>query len=163
MSESTGKTVYSVGHSNHEADKFVEILQGFSVGVVVDVRSAPYSRYCPQFNRDVIELVLKNVGIKYLFLGKELGAKPDDHAYYEGTRVSFEKLRASDSFRNGISRILDGMEECNIAIMCSEKDPINCHRAILISRVLVEKGVSVKHIQNRGNVVRYSLFKAIGP
>lgn len=148
MREPTGEIIYSVGHSNHEADKFVGILQGFSIDVVVDVRSAPYSKYCPQFNKKTIELLLKTSGIKYLFLGKELGAKPDNLTCYEGTKVSFEKLRSSDSFQQGISTLLEGIEKGNIAIMCSEKEPINCHRAILISRVLTEKGISVKHILN---------------
>lgn len=148
MRESTGKIIYSVGHSNHEADKFVRILQGFSIGIVVDVRSAPYSKYCPQFNKKTIELVLKNSGIKYVFLGKELGAKPDDQTCYEGNRVSFEKLKTSELFQKGISKLLEGIEKGNIAIMCSEKEPINCHRAILISRVLAENGISVKHILN---------------
>jgi len=146
MREPTGRSIYTVGHSNHEADKFVRILQSFSVDVVVDVRSVPYSKYCPQFNKEIIEQVLTNSGIKYLFLGKELGARPKDHSYYVDARVSFEELRSSDCFQQGISRLLDGTEKYNTAIMCSEKEPINCHRAILISRVLAEKGTSVRHI-----------------
>jgi len=147
MRELNGRIMYSVGHSNHEADKFVKILQGFSIDVVVDVRSTPYSKYCPQFNKDTIQQVLKSSGIKYLFLGKELGARPNDQTCYVDTKkVSFNELRSSECFQQGISRLLDGIEKHNIAIMCSEKEPINCHRAILISRVLTDKGISVKHI-----------------
>jgi len=146
MREYTGRSIYTVGHSNHDADEFVRILQGFSIDVVVDVRSAPYSKYCPQFNKEIIEQVLTNSGIKYLFLGKELGARPNDQSCYVDARVSFEELRSSDFFQQGISKLLDCIEKYNIAIMCSEKEPINCHRAILISRVLAEKGTSVKHI-----------------
>ena len=148
MRESTVEIVYSVGHSNREADEFVRILQSFSIDVIVDVRSAPYSKHCPQFNKEAIDQTLRSSDIKYLFLGKELGAKPDDQSCYEGRRVSFEKLKSSDLFQKGISRILEGITRYKIAIMCSEKEPINCHRAILISRVLVEKGISVMHILN---------------
>jgi len=146
MKDLNGRTIYSVGHSNLEADKFVTILQSFSIDVVVDVRSAPYSKYCPQFNKETIAQVLKSSGIKYLFLGKELGARPTDRSCYVDDIVSFEELKLSDFFQRGISRLLDGIEKHNIAIMCSERKPINCHRAILISRVLTEKGISVKHI-----------------
>lgn len=146
MRDLNGRIIYSVGHSNHEADNFVKILQGFSIDVVVDVRSAPYSKYCPQFNKETIEQVLKSSGIKYLFLGKELGARPTDRSCYVDAIVSFEELKLSECFQQGISRLLNGMEKHNVAIMCSEKEPINCHRAILISRVLTENGISVKHI-----------------
>lgn len=146
VGELNGRIIYSVGHSNHEADKFVTILQGFSIDVVVDVRSAPYSKYCPQFNKETIEQVLKSSGIKYLFLGKELGARPTDQSCYVDDMVSFEELKLSECFQQGISMLLDGIEKHNIAIMCSEKEAINCHRAILISRVLTEKGITVKHI-----------------
>lgn len=149
MIEPTDRIIYSVGHSNYGADKFVEILRGFSIEVVVDVRSAPYSKYCPQFNKETIEQVLRSSGIKYLFLGKELGARPTDQACYVNARVSFEELRSSECFRQGIYRLLDGIEKCNVAMMCSEKEPIKCHRAILISRILSEKGMSVKHILNK--------------
>jgi len=141
-----GRIIYSIGHSNHKADKFVTILQGFSIDVVADVRSVPYSKYCPQFNKETIEQVLKSSGIKYLFLGKELGARPTDQSYYVDAMVSFEELKLSEFFQRGISILLDSIEKHNIAIMCSEKEALNCHRAILISRVLTEKGITVKHI-----------------
>jgi len=146
MRDLNGRIIYSVGHSNHEIDEFVKILRGFSIDVVVDVRSAPYSKYCPQFNKETIEQVLKNSGIKYLFLGKELGARPIDQSCYVDAVVSFDELKLSECFQRGISRLLDGIEKHNIAMMCSEKEAINCHRAILISRVLTEKGITVKHI-----------------
>lgn len=146
IKELNSRIIYSVGHSNYEADKFITILQSFSIDVVADVRSAPYSKYCPQFNKETIEQLLKNSGIKYLYLGKELGARPTDQSCYVDAIVSFEELKLSKSFQQGISRLLDGIKKHNIAIMCSEKEAINCHRAILISRVLKEKGITVKHI-----------------
>lgn len=154
--QTSSQTIYTVGHSNYEADGFVKILHSHSIEVVVDVRSAPYSKYCPQFNKQTIEQVLKSSAIKYLFLGKELGARPKDQNCYINGKVSFEKLRETELFKRGIARLLDGIKECNTAVMCSEKDPINCHRAVLISRVLANKGVTVKHILNERAILDHA-------
>ena len=159
--EQTDRIIYSVGHSNYGADKFAEILRSFSIEVVVDVRSAPYSRYCPQFNKETIEQLLRDSGIKYLFLGNELGARPTDRTSYANGRVSFDELRSSECFRQGIYRLLDGVNKSNVAMMCSEKEPINCHRAILISRILSEKGISVRHILNETETLAHKDLEAM--
>ncbi len=146
MSEKTG-TIYTVGHSNYKFDTFLEIILAHGIQIIVDVRSAPYSKYCPQFNKEVIEKPLLSKGIKYLFLGKELGARPSDSNRYIHGRVSFDLLKDSGEFREGISRLKEGVKKnCVLALMCSEKDPISCHRTILISRVLNDEGVQVNHI-----------------
>ena len=141
-------TIYTIGHSNREADEFVQILYSYRIQLVVDVRSAPFSKYCPQFNKNIIQEKLIHSGIEYIFLGKELGARPEYKDYYVNNKVSFDKLKSSTSFKKGISRLFAEAKNKNIAIMCSEKEPINCHRSILISRVLEEQGVKVKHIIN---------------
>lgn len=149
-------TIFTIGHSNHAIDKFLELLKLYSVEVVADVRSAPYSKYSPHFNKDILKKALNNHNIKYLFLGTELGARPDDPACYVYGRVSFEKLRKSAAFQQGIERLLIGVEDCRIALLCSEKEPADCHRAILVSRVLAENGVTIQHILESGDTVDQS-------
>lgn len=153
MSQTSGQIIYTVGHSNHEVDQFIKLLQSYSIDIVVDVRSAPYSRHCPQFNKNTIEQVLSNNGMKYLFLGKELGARPDSPECYEHNRVKYDKLKKTDLFRQGIERLKAGAGKCIVTLMCSEKDPINCHRTILISRVLKGEGIEVRHILDENKTV----------
>lgn len=147
------KVIFTVGHSNYEADKFIKILQSHSIKMLIDVRSEPYSKYCPQFNKDVIEQILLNNGIKYLFLGSELGARPKDENCYVSGKVSFEKLKDSELFKQGISSVLEQSSKYRIAVMCSEKEPLNCHRAILISRVLEQQDYTVRHILDENELL----------
>lgn len=153
MSQTSGQIIYTVGHSNHEVEQFIKLLQSYSIDIVVDVRSAPYSQHCPQFNKKTIEQVLSNNGMKYLFLGKELGARPDSQECYEYNRVKYDKLKKTDLFRQGIERLKNGAGKCIVTMMCSEKDPINCHRTILISRVLKGEGIEVRHILDENKTV----------
>lgn len=146
--------IYTIGHSNYEMNDFLHMVATYGIDIIVDVRSAPYSKYCPQFNKEVIQKSLSNVGVKYLFLGKELGARPEDKSCYCGGRVQFGLLRNTALFKEGIARIKAGEnKKYRLAIMCSEKNPIDCHRAILVSRVLVEEGVEVKHIISDTEVI----------
>lgn len=139
--------VYTVGHSNRDINDFIKIIVSYGINCIVDVRSSPFSKYCHQFNKEVIKEVLQNARIKYLFLGKELGARPDDLSCYYKGRVQFDLLRKTELFKQGIARLKDGEDKgCVVAVMCSEKNPIDCHRTILISRVLKENGIELKHI-----------------
>ena len=147
------RVIYTIGHSNYEANQFITILHSYSIDTVVDIRSAPYSKYCPQFNKKTIDQVLNNSGVKYLFLGKELGARPDSSECYEYNRVKFDMLKKTELFKQGIEKLKDSANKCTVALMCSEKEPINCHRAILISRVLKEEGVKVRHILDENETV----------
>jgi uncharacterized protein (DUF488 family) len=155
MRKTSRLIIYTIGHSNYESYQFIKILHSHSIETIVDVRSAPYSKYCPQFNMDTIKQALNNSGIEYLFLGKELGARPKEQDCYVGGKVSFEKLRESEFFKKGMLQLLDETEKHNIAIMCSEKEPIDCHRAILISRVLTQQGVTVKHILSEKELMEH--------
>jgi len=148
--------IYTIGHSNYEMSTFLNIVSNYGIDIIVDVRSAPYSKYCPQFNKEVIKNSLDKAGVKYLFLGKELGARPDDPSCYYGGMVQFDLLRKTELFKNGIAKIKDGISKGYVlAIMCSEKNPIECHRTILISRVLEEEGLEVKHILNDTEVIEH--------
>jgi hypothetical protein len=141
------KFIYTIGHSNYEIDYFLKIVYSYNIEIIVDVRSVPYSKYCPQFNKEPIKKSLNNSGIKYLFLGKELGARPDEPSCYCNGKVKFDILRATELFKRGIYRLEEEVNKgCILAIMCSEKNPIDCHRTILISRVLKKNGLDIKHI-----------------
>jgi uncharacterized protein (DUF488 family) len=121
--------------------------------VLVDVRSAPYSRYAPQFDRELLQRALNEVGIKYLFLGRELGGRPDNQAYYDTDgHVVYSRMTADSAFVSGIERLERGMSEFRVALMCGEEDPAHCHRRLLVARVLIERGHEVLHIRGDGRV-----------
>jgi uncharacterized protein (DUF488 family) len=146
------RTVYTVGHSNGTAEHLLELLREYGVEAVVDVRSQPYSRYNPQFNREEIAAFLKSSSVEYVFLGRELGARSDDPSCYREGRAQYSLIAKSALFASGIQRLLAGMERFRVAIMCAEKDPIGCHRTILISRHLHEMGIDVRHILENGSL-----------
>jgi uncharacterized protein (DUF488 family) len=146
-------TIYTIGHSNHAIEKFIGLLHQYDIDVVVDIRSAPYSKYSPHFNRELLSVSLKNNQIKYLFLGNELGARPKDKTCYVNHKVSFDKIKQTKAFQDGIQRVLNGAYEYSVALLCSEKDPVTCHRVILVSRVLVDKGATLKHILEDGTIL----------
>ncbi len=142
--------LYTIGHSTHSTEEFVKLLSIHSITAVCDVRSSPYSKYNPQFNRETIQKELKLYGILYVFLGKELGPRSDDSACYEDGKIQYNRLAKTGLFRQGIDRIRKGMKSYRIALMCSEKDPMTCHRSILICRHLRSDKIEIKHILEDG-------------
>ena len=144
--------VFTIGHSTHSLEAFVALLKQNGVTALADVRSAPYSRFNPQFNKDALERSLKAEGIKYVFLGRELGARSDDRSCYESGRVQYARLARTDVFKHGIERLIRGAEEHRVALMCAEKEPLDCHRTLLVARALDEQGVGVAHILGDGRV-----------
>jgi uncharacterized protein (DUF488 family) len=145
-----GSILYTVGHSNQTLDAFVAALEVYGINAVADVRSHPHSKTNPQFDRSVLGRALKSRRISYVFLGKELGARTIDPTCYVDGRVQYDALARTQLFQQGLKRIQQGMQTHNIAIMCAEKEPLACHRTILIARHLVERDICVKHIlQNR--------------
>lgn len=149
--------IYTVGHSNHPIAHFLELLRGPGVDLLADVRSTPYSRFNPQFRRDSLAAALGEQGIEYLFLGEELGARSKDPSCYEDGRVSYRKLAGTGLFQRGIERLLAAAKTHTVAIMCAEKDPLDCHRTILVARELVGRGESVSHILASGEVEPHDL------
>lgn len=147
------KKIFTIGHSNHSIEEFVSLLKNYKIDIVADVRSTPHSKYCPQFNKETLENALKAKNVKYLFLGNELGARPKDNAFYnsEGA-VDFVKLANSDNFKEGIKRLMEIIESYTTVLMCSEKDPLGCHRTILIAKVLKNQSVHVFHILSNGDM-----------
>ena len=143
--------IYTIGHSKHPSGHFVALLRQHAIGVVADVRSTPYSRFNPQFNREKLQASLAAAGIRYVFLGEELGARSKDPGCYDETgRVSYAKLAATASFRHGLDRLMTGMRDHRIAIMCAEREPLDCHRTILVARELEKLGVPIMHILHDG-------------
>ncbi len=144
--------VYTIGHSTHSAEAFVALLTRHGVDAVADVRSSPYSRYNPQYNRENLKATLSDTGIEYIFLGEELGARAKDRACYVNGKVDYERLAATPLFQRGLTRIVSDAPQRRIALMCAEKDPLACHRTILVARHVVTRGVAVRHILEDGAI-----------
>jgi uncharacterized protein (DUF488 family) len=146
------KILYTIGHSNGTAEHLLELLAQHGVTAVADVRSQPYSRFNPQFNREDLARALKDAGLGYVFLGQELGARSGDPACYREGRAQYALMAATTIFERGIERLLGLAENSCVAILCAEKEPLVCHRTILIGRYLHERGVHVRHILEDGSV-----------
>jgi uncharacterized protein (DUF488 family) len=151
--ETEGPRLFSVGHSHHELPAFLDLLRRAGVTAVADVRTHPASQRLPQFNGPELERALKAEGVAYVFLGDLLGGRPDDPALYdEDGRVDYEKVRATAAFRQGLERLLHGLERFTVAMMCGEADPLECHRGLMIAPALVERGVRPLHLRRDGSV-----------
>lgn len=144
--------IFSIGHSNHGIDAFIGLLEQHGVTALADVRSSPFSRFNPQFNKDELARSLKSAGIQYVSLGRELGARSDDPACYENGRVRYPLLARTAIFKRGLERLHEGARQYRIALMCAEKEPLECHRTLLVSRALVQSGVPVSHIHADGRL-----------
>lgn len=148
--------VFTIGHSTHASDFFLGLLTQHHISAIADVRSSPFSRFNPQFNREVLSRELHTHKIKYVFLGEELGARSKDPDCYIDGKVQYDRIAQTDLYRKGISRVLEGAERFRIALMCAEKDPLMCHRAVLVSRTLVEHSAEVNHILSDGSLEAHS-------
>jgi len=147
--------VYTIGHSTHSTEKLIALFAAHHVTAVADVRSQPYSRMNPQFNRESLRGDLQAAGIAYTFLGRELGARPDDAGCYVEGKVQYDLLARTAVFQEGLARIAQGIGAHGIALMCAEKDPLVCHRAILVCRHLAARGISAQHILEDGRLERH--------
>ena len=158
-------TIYSIGHSNVPASKIIELLRKFKIQVLVDVRSSPYSKYCLQFNRDILEMTLHREKFEYVYAGKHLGGRPKDPTCYKDGQlpeenadylhlVDYPVVMTKDFFQKGIERLMAIAQGKRVAVMCSEEDPAICHRHHLIGKYLVQEGVNVLHIRGDGNTVK---------
>lgn len=144
--------LFTVGHSNHTIEAFMALLQKHEVTALADVRSHPYSRYLPHFNQAPIKTALLNAGIRYVFLGRELGARPSNSTCYVDGKALYEKIAVTELFSDGIQRLLQGAEKYKVALMCAEKDPITCHRAILVCQHLHQFELEISHILSNGDL-----------
>ncbi|MER6973155.1 DUF488 domain-containing protein [Nocardioides sp. NPDC000445] len=143
-------TIFTIGHSTLEADVFVALLQRHGISAVADVRSVPASRFNPQFNRDALKATLAKSGIEYVSMGRELGARSEDPNCYVNGKVQYGRLAQAPPYQAGLERLASGRQKHRIAIMCSEGDPLDCHRAILVAESLVSLAIPVIHILGDG-------------
>lgn len=142
--------VFTIGHSNHAASAFLTLLRQHGVHAVADVRSVPYSRFNPQFRREALRRELIAAGIAYVYLGGELGGRSDDPTCYREGRICYERVAKTRNFNDGLQRLEEGMAKHRVALMCAEKEPLHCHRTLLVAQALDERGVSVSHIHADG-------------
>ena len=146
-------SVFTIGHSNHAAGVFLELLFRHEIEEVVDVRSSPHSRYNPQFNRKTLQAALSKAGIGYVFMGAELGGRPADRLCYDSHgRVQYDRLAEAEAFREGVRQVIRRAGERHVVLMCSEKEPLDCHRTLLISRVLTARDLGIGHILADGGL-----------
>lgn len=152
--------VLTVGHSNLDIGAFVGLLVAHSVHEVVDVRSQPYSRYVPHFNREQLQQALDQAGIGYSFAGREFGARsPDPEAYDDDGRVRYSALRSTHGFERRMLEVIEmtraGRRQ---ALLCTEADPADCHRAVLVAHAIHESGTAVQHIRTDGTLEGHAAF-----
>jgi uncharacterized protein (DUF488 family) len=151
MQMDNATNLFSIGHSNHELDKFLQLLQRAGITAVADVRSRPYSRRLPQYNRPELQPALTHHNIAYVYLGHELGGRPEDTDLYDADgRVAYERVRRSYLFQQGVERLLAGLERYRIALFCAEEDPLDCHRGLMIAPALAEQGLAPIHLRGNG-------------
>jgi uncharacterized protein (DUF488 family) len=144
--------IFTIGHSNHFRERFLDLLAANAITALADVRSVPHSRWASQFNKDALGKSLADNAIAYVFLGKELGGRPKDPALLRDGKPDYAAMAKSDAFRTGIERVLEGAKTYRIALMCAERDPVDCHRFLLIARHLAARDIPVGHILATGEV-----------
>lgn len=137
--------LFTIGHSNHPIEHFVALLRRHGVETVADVRSRPYSRFVPHFGKERLARLLEAEKLGYLYLGQELGGKPPS-AEREAFPVTYQSRVAKPEFRRGIDRLLDAVRAQRVALMCRERDPLECHRFHLVCRYLRARGPDIRHI-----------------
>ena len=151
----TDGAILTIGHSNHPLEKFIKLLERHRVSVVADVRSSPFSRFNPQFNKDSLATSLDERGIRYVSMGHQLGARADDPSCYVNGRVQYSRLAKRPEFLDGVERLIRGAKDYRIALMCAEKEPLECHRTLLVTQALAAKGLEVEHIHANGSLERH--------
>jgi uncharacterized protein (DUF488 family) len=145
--------IWTIGHSNHDPVRFAELLAGERIEFLVDVRSYPYSRFAPHFNRDELETAMRGRGVRYLFLGDDLGGRPSREDHYDANgHALYEPMSEEASFARAVARLIDGVGQYRIALMCSEGDPLHCHRRLLVGKVLTDRAIELRHILPDGTV-----------
>ena len=148
------KPLYTIGHGNRKSEDFLALLKEFGIEYLIDVRSQPYSKFNPQFNQNELKFFLERNGIKYVFMGDNIGGRPKDTSCYDSEgKVDYEAVKTKEFFINGIQRLKTAYnKDINVVIMCSESKPCECHRSKLIGRVLNTDNIVLKHIDENGKV-----------
>ena len=145
--------IYTIGHSRHPAERFVEFLRAQQIAVLVDVRSHPTSKWAPQFGKAALAQTLAADAIDYVFLGRELGGRPQGAEFYRADgSVDYDRRAQAPDFSAGVDRLAAVARERTTAIMCAEEDPARCHRKLLVTPALQRAGFNVMHIRGDGRL-----------
>ncbi len=148
-------TIYTIGHSNMGAEALNALLRQHGITLLADVRSAPFSRLWPQFNQATLRDSLHGVGIEYLFLGRELGGRPDDDRLRNPNGTpNYDAMARTPFYQQGLARLIEVAGRQPTAMLCSEADPHHCHRYKLVTPTLEAQGVTVRHILSDGSLLQ---------
>jgi uncharacterized protein (DUF488 family) len=150
------RPILTIGHSRHSLERFIALLEGAGATAVADVRSAPVSRFSPHFNKTALAAALTARSIDYIFLGQELGGRPEQKAMYTQGVADYEKMATTPNFQAGIARLMEAAEQNRVAAMCSEADPVDCHRCLLVARALAGEGIEISHVLASGEVMTHA-------
>ena len=142
--------VLTVGHSNQSADHFLALLKNASVTAIADVRSVPFSRRFPWFSARTLADRLQARGIVYGAFGSALGGRPDDQTLYCDGVADYEAMAETPEFRAGLDEVIEGARQHRLCLMCSEREPLDCHRCLLVGRALAKRGITIGHILGNG-------------
>ena len=145
--------IHSIGHSDHELETFIALLHRSGITTLVDVRSQPYSRWVPQFNRETLVPILTEAGLTYLFMGDTLGGRPSDDAQEADEQPNYDRIAATPGFQAAVGQLLELARTNTVAMMCSEGDHRRCHRALLVTPELLARGARVIHLRPDGDTV----------
>ena len=152
----SSQILYTIGHSNHAEETFIGLLRQHSIEILADVRSQPYSKYTPHFNQSNLQAILPREHVQYLFMGDQLGGRPAGDEFYDVRgHVLYHRVADADFFLKGLTRLEQGVTSFRVAIMCSEENPLVCHRHRLVARVLHKRGVPIQHIRQDGRLDSY--------
>jgi len=144
--------LFSIGHSNIPAERFLAALQNAAVNAVADVRTTPYSRFSPWFSQRTLAATLSAAGIGYSAMGEALGGRPrDDRLYHDGV-ADYEAMAQQPEFAAGLGRLLDAAAQSRVCLMCAEREPLDCHRCLLVARSLAVEGIAVGHVLHDGSI-----------
>ncbi|MGI6481954.1 MAG: DUF488 family protein [Methanobacterium sp.] len=144
--------IFTIGHSNHPLEDFLKLLDDKGIKKLVDVRSAPYSKYSPHFNKNDIKKSLKENGVDYFYLGKKIGGRPSNESYYKDGKIMYNLVKMDENYKEGIKNLEEMLDDRRTVLMCSEEDPHKCHRHKLITPTLLKKGYNVFHIRGNGEI-----------
>lgn len=156
----TALQVFTIGHSTMPYARFEALLSLHRINALADIRTSPFSRYVPQFNKENLQRELRSANVKYVYLGDELGGRPNDlRLFYNGV-ADYERMAQTSAFARGIARVVEGVKTYRVALMCAEQSPLNCHRCLLVGRALHEGGMTVQHILGDGRLTDQQQIEA---
>jgi uncharacterized protein (DUF488 family) len=147
--------IFTLGHSNHDWPTFISFLTTWEIGAVADVRSSPFSSRSPQYIRENLKTALRRHGLYYAFLGAELGGRSDDPADYDAGQVSYDRIANSERFHRGLARVRKGMQNHRVVLLCAEREPLECHRTLLVCRQLRDSSIDIGHILPNGDLEKH--------